>query len=166
MSIDRRSGKAVGNERKYPFIVEVPVAADGLDRELNRQIIGFHKSRRIEPGFGRTAFRDGQTYYRWCFSDGDGACLCRTVWRSVLQSNRLLKQAPPAAFRRLQCYACLMETTLVCRRCAAKARPGAVQCDFCGRLLPTSELGVLNVIVFAFLIGLLIAALIIHFAVP
>jgi hypothetical protein len=57
-----------------------------------------------------------------------------------------------------------METTLVCRRCATKVRPGAVQCDFCGRLLPASKLGVLNVIFFAFLIGLLIAALIIHFA--
>jgi hypothetical protein len=64
-----RAGKAVANERKYPFIVEVPVAANGLDRELNRQIVGFHKSRSVEPRNGRTAFRDGQTYYRWCFSD-------------------------------------------------------------------------------------------------
>jgi hypothetical protein len=68
MSLDR-AGKAVANEKKYPFIVEVPVAANGLDRELNRQIVGFHKSRRVEPRHGRTAFRDGQTYYRWCFSD-------------------------------------------------------------------------------------------------
>jgi hypothetical protein len=57
-----------------------------------------------------------------------------------------------------------METTLVCRRCAAKVRRGAVQCDFCGRLFPTSELGALNLIVFGFLVGLLIAALIIYFA--
>jgi hypothetical protein len=64
-----RPGKAVANERRHPFIVEVPVAANGLDRELNRQIVGFHKSRHVEPRDGRTAFRDGQTYYRWCFSD-------------------------------------------------------------------------------------------------
>jgi hypothetical protein len=64
-----RPGKAVDNEKKYPFIVEVRVAASGLDRELNRQIIGFHKSRNVEPRHGCITFRDGQTYYRWCFSD-------------------------------------------------------------------------------------------------
>ena len=68
MSLDR-AGKAVVNEKKYPFIVEVPVAANGLARELSRQIVGFHKSRSVEPRHGRTTFRDGQTYYRWCFSD-------------------------------------------------------------------------------------------------
>jgi len=68
MSFDR-GGKAAANERKYPFIVEVPVAANGLVVELNREIVGFHKSRRIPPRFGRTVFRDGQSYYRWCFSD-------------------------------------------------------------------------------------------------
>jgi hypothetical protein len=69
MSIDRRSGKALANEKKYPFIVEVPVAGNGLDRVLNRQIVVFHKSRSVEPRHGRTAFREGKTYYRWCFSD-------------------------------------------------------------------------------------------------
>jgi hypothetical protein len=32
MSFDR-GGKALANERKYPFIVEVPVAANGLEVE-------------------------------------------------------------------------------------------------------------------------------------
>ena len=68
MSIDR-TGKAFANENKYPFIVEVPVLANGLEVDLNRQIIGFHKSRRVPPRYGRTVFRDGQSYYRWCFSD-------------------------------------------------------------------------------------------------
>ena len=68
MSIDR-TGKAFANEREYPFIVAVPVAASGLDVELSRQIIGFHKSHRIPPRFGRTVFGDGQSNYRWCFSD-------------------------------------------------------------------------------------------------
>ena len=66
MSIDR-SGKAMTNERSYPFIIEVPVAANGLDVGLNRQIVSFHNS--SPARFGRTIFRDGQSYYRWCFSD-------------------------------------------------------------------------------------------------
>ena len=68
MSFDR-GGRAVANERKYPFIVEVHVGANGLDVELNGQIVDFHKSHRIPPRFGRTVFRGGQSYYRWCFSD-------------------------------------------------------------------------------------------------
>jgi hypothetical protein len=64
-----RGGKAVANERKYPFIVEVPVATNGLDVEVNRQIIGFHKSHRVQPRLGRTIWRGEQRYYRWCFSD-------------------------------------------------------------------------------------------------
>jgi hypothetical protein len=68
MSIDR-AGKSRANERKYPFIVEVPVAANGWEVELNRQIVVFHKSRGLTPQLGRTAFRDGKSYYRWCFSD-------------------------------------------------------------------------------------------------
>lgn len=68
-----RPGQAIANEHKYPFIIAVPVAADGLDVELNNQIVGFHRSRRIPPKFGRSIFRDGQSYYRWCFSDLDTA---------------------------------------------------------------------------------------------
>src|SRR5215469_17220592 len=68
MSFDR-AGKTLANERKYPFIVEVPVAAKGLKVELSRQIVDFHKSRGIAPQLGRTAFRDGKSYYRWCFSE-------------------------------------------------------------------------------------------------
>jgi hypothetical protein len=68
MSSDR-PGKAAANERKYPFIVEVPVAANGLDVELNRQIVAFHQSRGTPARFGRTVWRNEQRYYRWCFSD-------------------------------------------------------------------------------------------------
>jgi hypothetical protein len=68
MSMDR-PGKAITNERKYPFVVEVPVAANGLDVALNSEIVAFHKSRLVPPRFGRTVFRDEQSYYRWCFSD-------------------------------------------------------------------------------------------------
>ncbi len=61
--------KAVANEKKYPFVVEVPVTEKGLDLDLNARIIGFHKSRRTIPRFGRTGWRNEQRYYRWCFSD-------------------------------------------------------------------------------------------------
>ena len=64
-----RVGKAHTNEQKYPFVIELPVAAAGLDVELNGQIIGFHKSRRIPPRLGRTISRDERRYYRWCFAD-------------------------------------------------------------------------------------------------
>jgi hypothetical protein len=68
MSFDR-GGKAFGNEQKFPFVVEAPVAANGLDVELNGRIVGFHKARRIPPRHGRTIWRNEQRYYRWCFSD-------------------------------------------------------------------------------------------------
>jgi len=63
------AGKAVTNESKYPFIIEVPVTARGLDNALNGGIIAFHRSRRIPPRFGRNIWRNEQHYYRWCFSD-------------------------------------------------------------------------------------------------
>jgi hypothetical protein len=44
-----------------------------LDAELNRQVVDFHKSRRITPRFGRIIWRDEQRYYRWCFYDLEAA---------------------------------------------------------------------------------------------
>jgi hypothetical protein len=41
--------KAIANERKYPNIVELAVPADGLQIELSRRIIQFHKLRHIQP---------------------------------------------------------------------------------------------------------------------
>jgi hypothetical protein len=64
-----RAGKTLINESRYPYIVELAVPITGLKIELNRQIVGFHKSRRIQPRHGRRTMRDGQTYSRWCFSD-------------------------------------------------------------------------------------------------
>ena len=68
MSSDR-SGKALANESKCPFIVEVPVPAHGLGVELSGRIVGFHKSHHIPLRFGRTLLRKKQRNYRWCFSD-------------------------------------------------------------------------------------------------
>ena len=39
------SGKTLANERRYPNIVELAVPADGLEIELSRRIMEFHKSR-------------------------------------------------------------------------------------------------------------------------
>ena len=64
-----RAGKPVTNERTCPYHVGIPVAAAGLDVALSRQIMQFHKSRDIQLRHGRTNFRYGEIYYRWCFPD-------------------------------------------------------------------------------------------------
>jgi hypothetical protein len=61
--------KPLINESRYPYIVELTVPETGLEIELNRQIVGFHKSRSLQPRHGRRIIRDNQTYSRWCFSD-------------------------------------------------------------------------------------------------
>jgi hypothetical protein len=33
----------------------------------------FHSARRIRPRFGRTIFKDGANYHRWCFPDRETA---------------------------------------------------------------------------------------------
>jgi hypothetical protein len=62
-------GKSVTNERTHPYLVEIPVAVAGLDAPLNRQIVEFHKSRRLQLRHGRIILTDGKNYYRWCFPD-------------------------------------------------------------------------------------------------
>jgi hypothetical protein len=62
-------GKALTNESIYPNIVELAVTAGGLEVELARRIIEFHKLRHTEPRHGRIIHSEHQTYYRWCFSD-------------------------------------------------------------------------------------------------
>jgi hypothetical protein len=61
--------KSLANERKYPCVVELAVVTDGMDIELSRRIVAFHKSRHIQLRHGRTIMRRGGFYYRWCFSD-------------------------------------------------------------------------------------------------
>jgi hypothetical protein len=63
------SYKALANERKYPYVAELPVSVHGLDVELNRRIFQFHKTRHVQPRHGRTILTERQHYYRWCFSD-------------------------------------------------------------------------------------------------
>jgi hypothetical protein len=63
------SGKAVANEQRYPYIVELVVANDELDVEVSRRMMNFHRSRKIQARYGRRIIREGQIYFRWCFSD-------------------------------------------------------------------------------------------------
>jgi hypothetical protein len=67
--VQPRSGKALINESRFPYIVELAVPETGLEIELNTQIVGFHKSRSLQPRHGRRIIRDNQPYSRWCFSD-------------------------------------------------------------------------------------------------
>jgi hypothetical protein len=61
--------KAVINEARQPYIVQIPVDTGGLAPEISRRILGFHKSRRITPRHGRSITKGHQIYCRWCFSD-------------------------------------------------------------------------------------------------
>ena len=61
--------KSLTNERTHPYLVEIPVAAAGLDVLLNRQIMKFHESRQLQLRHGRMILRGGENYYRWCFPD-------------------------------------------------------------------------------------------------
>jgi hypothetical protein len=63
------SGKAVANEQKYPYIVELLVVDDELNVEVSRQMMDFHRSRKIQARYGRRIIREGQIHFRWCFSD-------------------------------------------------------------------------------------------------
>jgi hypothetical protein len=50
--------KGMTNEVSHPYVVEVAFVSDGhsdgLDVELSRRIMQFHKSRHIQPRYGRT----------------------------------------------------------------------------------------------------------------
>ncbi len=63
------SGKAVANESKYPYIVELVVADDKLGLEVSRRMMEFHRSRKIQTRHGRRIVTERQIYFRWCFSD-------------------------------------------------------------------------------------------------
>ena len=63
------SEKAIANEKKYPFIVELVVGGDELDVDLGRRVMNFHRPRKIQPRHGRRIIRERKMYFRWCFSD-------------------------------------------------------------------------------------------------
>jgi hypothetical protein len=64
------NNKAMTNEINHPYVVEVAVDKDGLDVDLSRRIMQFHKSRHIQLRYGRIIITGrGKVHYRWCFSD-------------------------------------------------------------------------------------------------
>ena len=63
------SGKAVKNEGKYPYIVELSAPEDKLDVEVSRRMMDFHSFRKIQVQHGRRIVIEDQIYFRWCFSD-------------------------------------------------------------------------------------------------
>jgi hypothetical protein len=65
----RLNWKAVANESKYPYIVELLVFDDKLDVEVSRRILDFHRSQKILARYGRRIIRGRHIYFRWCFSD-------------------------------------------------------------------------------------------------
>jgi hypothetical protein len=80
--------RAVTNETKYPHIVEVVVADDELGVELSCQIMNFHRVRKIQARHGRRVVREGQNYFRWCFSDlADARAFIEQFGGEVLSSR-------------------------------------------------------------------------------
>src|SRR5215472_14489297 len=77
-----RAGKTAANEAKYPFIVEVPVAANGLNVELNSQIVSFHKlhhtTLRVHSETGKFIISDPQVERKGTAGD-DGAVYSEAV---------------------------------------------------------------------------------------
>jgi hypothetical protein len=86
------SNKALTNERKYPFIVELAITGEELELALSRRIIDFHNRRHIRTRHGRTVLRKWRkTLSLVLFRYSDGSRLRRTVWRGVLQTlNKLV----------------------------------------------------------------------------
>ena len=81
--------KAVANEKKNPYIIELVVAGDKLDVELSRRVMNFHRSLKIQARHGRTIVRGGQIYFRWCFPDSDTASAFKKQFGGeVLQFER------------------------------------------------------------------------------
>src|SRR5262249_5779999 len=85
------------NERTYPYFVDIPVAAVGLDVALSHQIMKFHKSRQLQLRHGRTNSRGGENYYRWCFADLTTALAFVEQFGGVLRPANCLRGVRRAA---------------------------------------------------------------------
>jgi len=78
-----RTGKAATNERKYPLVVEVPVAAnESSDCRLSQ--LAPHPAAIWTHHLAKRATLLSLVLFRF----GDRSRLCRTVWRSILQNNK------------------------------------------------------------------------------
>ena len=82
MSFDS-GGKAVANESKYPFVVEVPVAAnESSDCRLSQ--LAPHPAAIWTHHLAKRATLLSLVLFRF----EDRSRLCRTVWRDVLQNKK------------------------------------------------------------------------------
>ena len=61
--------KAIRNEIRQTYIVEVAIVGDELNVQLGRRIMQFHQSQRVELRYGRTITTNRGKLYRWCFFD-------------------------------------------------------------------------------------------------
>ena len=85
----RYVGKALTNERKYRHIVELTIAADGLDVALGRRIIEFHNSRHIQLRHGRRIVGKAKSISAGAFP----------IWRPLApSSNSLAERCAKLAF--------------------------------------------------------------------
>jgi hypothetical protein len=57
------SGKAVANESKYPYIVELVVAGDKLDVECSRRMMDFHRSRKFRRGMDGELLEKAKSFF-------------------------------------------------------------------------------------------------------
>jgi hypothetical protein len=69
--------RAVKTERDLPHVVEIELPSSGLDTQMNREMVTFHRMHNIQPRFGRRRTLAGKHYCRWCFPDSKIADLFR-----------------------------------------------------------------------------------------
>ena len=72
-----RMQRALKTERDLPHIVEIELPSTGLNTQMNREMVTFHRLHNIRPRFGRRRARAGKHYCRWCFSNPGIADLFR-----------------------------------------------------------------------------------------
>jgi hypothetical protein len=73
--INFRTQRALTTERDLPHIVEIELPSSGLNTQMNREMVTFHRSHNIRPRFGRRRTKAGKKYCRWCFLNPEVADL-------------------------------------------------------------------------------------------
>jgi hypothetical protein len=72
-----RFQRALTTERELQHIVEIVLPSSGLNTQVNREMVTFHRLHNIQPRFGRRRAHAGKLYCRWCFADPEIADLFR-----------------------------------------------------------------------------------------
>jgi hypothetical protein len=62
-----RAQRALRTERDLPHIVEIELSSSGLNAQMNREMVAFHRFHDIQPRYGRRRTQAGKHYCRWCF---------------------------------------------------------------------------------------------------